>query len=185
MQELPKEDSALDLEKTKPTQSAPEQEIKVEDQCRSAWVSQVLEKQRCHFVHFLTHTTGTALPQEEDGPMQDEATGDGDAPEQQEVVGDSDTPEQADDAREEEEESIMGNLSPISDDASTMDTEEYNRLTKELEDEEAAEVESAPPKKVLATLAVLDQQEAEDENTQSDPQPSNAGSPLSRERPHK
>ncbi|KAK1630719.1 hypothetical protein QYE76_005034 [Lolium multiflorum] len=48
MQELPKEDSALDLEKSKPTQSAPEQEIKVEDQCRSAWVSHVLEKQRCH-----------------------------------------------------------------------------------------------------------------------------------------
>ena len=60
MQELPKEDSSLDLEKSKPTQSAPEQEIKVEDQCRSAWVSQVLEKQRCHFVHFLAHTAGTA-----------------------------------------------------------------------------------------------------------------------------
>ena len=43
-QELPKEDSALDLEILKPTQSAPEQEITVEDQCRSAWVSQVLEK---------------------------------------------------------------------------------------------------------------------------------------------
>jgi hypothetical protein len=30
----------------------------------------------------------------------------------------------------------------------------------------------------------LDQQEAEDENTPSDPGPSNAGSPLSREQPH-
>ena len=62
MQELPKEGSALDPEISKPTQSAPEQEITVEDQCRSAWVSQVLEKQRCHFVHFLAHTAGTAPP---------------------------------------------------------------------------------------------------------------------------
>jgi hypothetical protein len=36
MQELPKEDSALDLEISKPTQSAPMQETTVEDQCRSA-----------------------------------------------------------------------------------------------------------------------------------------------------
>nr|XP_051229488.1 uncharacterized protein LOC127347329 [Lolium perenne] len=122
--------------------------------------------------------------EEEAGPVQDEAAGAGDAPEQQEVVGDSDAPEQPEDAGEAEE-SILGNLSPISDDASTMDTEEYNRLTKELEDEEAAEAESAPPKQVLATLAALDQQEEEDENSQSDPQPSHAGSPLSRERPCK
>ncbi|KAK1697110.1 hypothetical protein QYE76_013807 [Lolium multiflorum] len=84
----------------------------------------------------------------------------------------------------EAEESILGNLSPISDDASTMDTEEYNRLTKELEDEEAAAAESAPPKQVLATLASLDHQEEEDENSQSDPQPSHTVSPLSWERPH-
>ncbi|KAK1666482.1 hypothetical protein QYE76_054641 [Lolium multiflorum] len=107
------------------------------------------------------------------------------------------------------EESILGNLSPISDDASSIGTEEYNRLTKELEIGENAddassmntkeynrkfkelgggeqsEVDSAQPKQVLATLAALDQQEAEDENTPSDLGPSNAGSPLSRERPHK
>jgi hypothetical protein len=58
--------------------------------------------------------------------MQVEATGDSDAPDQQEDAGDK-------------EESILGNLSPISDNASTMDTEEYNRLTKELEDEEKSD----------------------------------------------
>jgi len=133
MQELPKEGSALDLEISTPTQSAPEQEITVEDQCRSAWVSQVLEKQRCHFVHFLAHTAGTAPPQEGAGPMQVEAVGDSDAPYQQEDAGDK-------------EESILGNLSPTSDDATTLDTEEYNRLTKELEGDQKAEAESAPPK---------------------------------------
>jgi hypothetical protein len=46
MQEHPKEDSALDLEISKPTQSAVEKETVVADQCRSAWVSQELEKQR-------------------------------------------------------------------------------------------------------------------------------------------
>jgi hypothetical protein len=61
MQELTKEDSALDMEISKPTQSAPKQETTMEDQCRSAWVPQMLEKQRCHFVHFLTHKPGTAL----------------------------------------------------------------------------------------------------------------------------
>ncbi|KAK1610801.1 hypothetical protein QYE76_034474 [Lolium multiflorum] len=70
MQELPKEDSASDLEFSKPTQSAPEQETTVEDQCRSAWVSQVLEKQRCHFVHFLAHTAGTAPQEDGAGPEQ-------------------------------------------------------------------------------------------------------------------
>ena len=123
--ELPKEDSALDLEISKPTQSAPEQEITVEDQCRSAWVSQVLEKQRCHFVHFLAHTAGTAPPQEEAGPMQVEATGDSDTPDQQEVAGDNNAPDQQEDAGDKEE-TILDNLSPLSNDASSMNTEEYN-----------------------------------------------------------
>jgi hypothetical protein len=54
----------------------------VEDQCRPAWVSQVLEKQRFRFVHFLAHIAGTTPPQEGAGPMQVEATGDSDAPDQ-------------------------------------------------------------------------------------------------------
>ena len=49
----PSKDSTLDLENSRPTQSAAEQEIMVEDQCRSTWVSEVFEKQRCHYVHFL------------------------------------------------------------------------------------------------------------------------------------
>ena len=65
--------------------------------------------------------------------MQAEASGDSDAPDRQETVGDSDAPDQKEDAGVKEE-SILGNLSPTSDDGSSMDTEEYNRLTKELED---------------------------------------------------
>ncbi|KAK1668085.1 hypothetical protein QYE76_056244 [Lolium multiflorum] len=127
-QELPKKGSALDQEKSKPTQSAPEQEKTVEDQCRSAWVSQVLEKQRCHFVHFLAHTAGDALHQDEADPLQVEGPGNNvDLPE---AVGDSDAPGQEEAGNPEE--SILGNLSPNSDDASSIGTEEYNRLTKEL-----------------------------------------------------
>ena len=43
-QESSKEFSALDLEKSRPTQTALGQEMSVEDQSKSAWVSQVLEK---------------------------------------------------------------------------------------------------------------------------------------------
>ncbi|KAK1645878.1 hypothetical protein QYE76_063683 [Lolium multiflorum] len=172
-QELPKEDSALDLRKSKPTQSAPEQETTVEDQCRSAWVSQVLEKQRCHFVHFIAHTAGAAPQEVGAGPVQVEAP-ENVAPDQQEAVGESDAPG---------EESILGNLSPTSDDSSSMDTEEFNRKIEELGGGEQPEVDSAQPMQVLATVAPLEQQEREDENTTSDPGPSNAGSPLDRERP--
>jgi hypothetical protein len=70
--------------------------------------------------------------------MQVGATGDSDAPYQQEIPGDSNASDQQEDVGDKEE-SILGNLSPISDDASTMDTEEYNRLTKELEDEEKSD----------------------------------------------
>ncbi|KAK1579729.1 hypothetical protein QYE76_016750 [Lolium multiflorum] len=197
-QELLKEDSALDQEKSKPTQSAPEQEKTVEDQCRSAWVSQVLEKQRCHFVHFLAHTAGDALHQDEADPLQVEGPGNNVAPDLPEAVGDSDAPGQEEAGNPEE--SILGNLSPNSDDASSIGTEEYNRLTKELaigeEDDgassmnteefnrkleelgggEQAEVESAQPMQVLATVAPLDQPDTEDEASNSDPGPSNVRS---------
>jgi hypothetical protein len=169
MQELPKEDSASDLEISKPTQSAPEQETKVEDQCRSAWVSQVLEKQRCHFVHFLAHTAGTAPQEDGAGPEQIEAPENGANPDQAQPVGESEAPV---------EESILGNLSPTSGDTPSMDTEEFNRKLGEYGFGDQPEVESAQPKQVLATVS-------EDANTQSDPQPSHQGSPMSRERPRK
>ncbi|XP_071685452.1 uncharacterized protein [Lolium perenne] len=99
--------------------------------------------------------------------MQDAAAGTGDAPEQQEVVGDSDAPDQQKDAGDKEE-SILGNLSPISGDACTMDTEEYNHAMKESEDEEQAEAESAPPKEVFATIIGLEKG-TDEETTPSDP----------------
>jgi hypothetical protein len=98
--------------------------------------------------------------------MQVEATGDSDVPDQQEAAGDSAAPDHQEDAGEKEE-SILGNLSPTSDDVSTMNTEEYNRAMKEFEDEEAAEAESAPPKQVLATITGLEQ-EADEETPTSD-----------------
>ncbi|KAK1627792.1 hypothetical protein QYE76_002107 [Lolium multiflorum] len=168
--ELPKEDSALDLKISKPTQSAPEQEITVEDQCKSAWVSLVLEKQRCHFVHFLAHTAGTAPSQEGSRQMQVEAAKNSDTLDQHEAAGDNNAQDQQEEAGEKEE-SILGNLSPISDDASSMDTEEYNRAMKELEDEEKAEAESAPPKEVLVTLTGMEQ------GTDAEATPTNAGIP--------
>ena len=51
--ELPVEIFALDLENSRPTQTALGKDIPVEDRCQSAWVSQVLEKQMCHFVGYL------------------------------------------------------------------------------------------------------------------------------------
>nr|XP_051191040.1 uncharacterized protein LOC127304389 [Lolium perenne] len=96
--------------------------------------------------------------------MQVEATGDSDAPDQQEATGDSDAQDQQEDARDKEE-SILGNLSPESDDVSTMNTEEYDRAMKELTDEEAAEAESAPPKQVLATITGLEQETEEETPT--------------------
>src|SRR4051812_24695974 len=65
------EDSASDLENLKPTQPAPAQEESVEDQSRSTWVSEVFEKQRCHFVHFLAHSPGSASSVEPAGPAVD------------------------------------------------------------------------------------------------------------------
>jgi flagellar biosynthetic protein FliP len=86
--------------------------------------------------------------------MQVETTGDSDAPDQQDAAGDSDVPDQQEDAGDKEE-SILSNLIPTSDDVSTMNTKECNRAMKELEDEEVAEVESAPPNQVLAGLALF------------------------------
>ncbi|KAK1699018.1 hypothetical protein QYE76_015715 [Lolium multiflorum] len=173
-QELPKEDSALDLEISKPTQSAPEQETTVEDQCRSAWVSQVLEKQRCHFVHFLAHTAGTAPQVVEAGPEQEEAPENIADPVQAQPVGESKAPG---------EESILGNLSPISGDTASMESDDFVRKLEEYGRDDQPEVDSALPKQVLATVAPLEEQEGEDENTASDPGPSNVGSPLDRIRP--
>nr|XP_051190081.1 altered inheritance of mitochondria protein 21-like [Lolium perenne] len=150
---------------------------------------------------------GDALHQDEADPLQVGAPGNNVAPDLQEAVGDSDTPGQEEAGNPEE--SILGNLSSNSDDASSIGTEEYNRLTKELEiGEEAdgassmnteefnrkleelgggeqADVESAQPMQVLATVAPLDQQETEDEDSNSDPGPSNVRSPLDRARPRK
>ncbi|KAK1611700.1 hypothetical protein QYE76_035373 [Lolium multiflorum] len=148
-----------------------------------------------------------ALHQDEADPLQVEAPGNNVAPDLPEAVGDSDAPGQEEAGNPEE--SILGNLSPNSDDASSIGTEEYNRLTKELaigeEDDgassmnteefnrkleelgggEQAEVESAQPMQVLATVAPLDQPETEDEASNSDPGPSNVRSPLDRARPRK
>ncbi|KAK1604842.1 hypothetical protein QYE76_028515 [Lolium multiflorum] len=115
-----------------------------------------------------------------DGNALVEAPGNGDAPDQQEAVGDSDAPEQ--DGAGNPEESILGNLSPTSGDSSSMDTEEFNRKLEELGGGEQTDAESAQQMQVLATIAPLDQQETEDEDSTSDPGPSNVGSPLDRDR---
>ncbi|KAK1682323.1 hypothetical protein QYE76_043171 [Lolium multiflorum] len=47
------------------------------------------------------------------------------------------------------------------------------------------EVDSAQPKQVLATVAALGENGSEAADTQSDPQPSRRGSPMSRERPRR
>jgi hypothetical protein len=176
MQELPKEDSASDLEFSKPTQSAPEQETTVEDQCRSAWVSQVLEKQRCHFVHFLAHTAGTAPQEDGAGPEQVEAPEHNADLDQVELVGESEAPV---------EESILGNLSPISGDTPSMESDDFVRKIREYGYSDQPEVDSAQPKQVLATVAALGQTGSEEATNQSDPQPSRQGSPMSRERPRR
>jgi hypothetical protein len=92
--------------------------------------------------------------------MQVEAAGGNNALNQQEDAGDNEV-------------SILENLSPLSGDASSMDSEEYNRLMKEMEEKEKAEVESAPPKQVLATVRGLD------EDSDSEKTPPNAAVPGS------
>jgi hypothetical protein len=98
------------------------------------------------------------------------------APDQQEAVGESGAPV---------EDSILGNLSPISGDTQSMDTEEFDRRVKEYGYGDQSEVDSAQPKQVLATVAALGEHELEGTASQSDPQPSHQGSPMSRERPRK
>ncbi|KAK1662865.1 hypothetical protein QYE76_051024 [Lolium multiflorum] len=66
-----------------------------------------------------------------------------------------------------------------------MNTEEFNRKLEELGGGEQAEVESAQPMQVLATVAPLDQQETEDEASNSSPGPSNVRPPLGPARPRK
>ncbi|KAK1626702.1 hypothetical protein QYE76_001017 [Lolium multiflorum] len=97
-------------------------------------------------------------------------------PDQAEPVGESETPV---------EESILGNLSPISGDTPSMDTDEFNRKLGEYGFGDQPEVDSAQPKQVLATVAALGQPGSEEATNQSDPQPSRQGSPMSRERPRR
>ncbi|KAK1661913.1 hypothetical protein QYE76_050072 [Lolium multiflorum] len=83
------------------------------------------------------------------------------------------------------ETSIPTKPCPISGDTQSMDTEEFDRKVKELGYGEESEVDSVQPKQVLATVAALGENGSEDAGTQSDPQPSRHGSPMSRERPRK
>ena len=101
----PVKDSALDLEISKPTQSAPEQESTVEDQRRSTWVSEVFEKQRCHYVHFLAHSSGSAPPEGNAGSDKEEEIAD----------------------------SILDNLSPLAGDVSPMGSQEYDKWCVEMD----------------------------------------------------
>jgi hypothetical protein len=57
---------------------------------------------------------------------------------------------------------ILENLSPMSADASSIDSEEYNRLMKELDDEENEDGESSPSKQVFVTLDGVDEYEDDD-----------------------
>ena len=133
--------TAADPENSRPTQTAPEQEIMVEDQSRSTWVSQVLEKQRCHFIHYLAHASGSASPSEGAGSGQ---------PEEGEL-----------------DDSILDALSPIPSDYSPMGSEEYEAACKAL-DEELGIVNQLPsPKEVLAIITEVDGGGSESEKTPS------------------
>ncbi|KAK1610135.1 hypothetical protein QYE76_033808 [Lolium multiflorum] len=66
-----------------------------------------------------------------------------------------------------------------------MDTAEFDRKVTELGYGGQPEVDSAQPKQVLATVAALGENGSEEAGTQSDPQPSHHGSPMSRERPRR
>ena len=125
----PLEESALDQQKSKPTQTAPVQDIMVEDQCRSAWVSQVLEKQRCHFVHYLGHSSGSASPSEGAGSAS---------------------------PKDDEMESILDALSPLPDDFSPLNSEELDALAREYETDLGAVDKPPVPKHVLATVAEVE-----------------------------
>ena len=100
-------------------------------------------------MHFIAHTAGAAPQEVGVGPAQDEAPENAVAPDQQEAVGESDAPGQ--EGAGNPEESILGNLSPMSGDS--MDTEEFDRKIKEYGYYEQPDVESAQPMQVLATVA--------------------------------
>ncbi|KAK1641965.1 hypothetical protein QYE76_059770 [Lolium multiflorum] len=131
---------------------------------------------RCHFVHFLAHTAGTAPQEDGAGPEQVEAPENGADPDQAQPVGESEAPV---------EESILGNLSPISGDTPSMESDDFVRKLEEYGLGDQPEVDSAQPKQVLATVAALGQTGSGDQVSQSDPQPSHQGSPMSRVRPQR
>jgi hypothetical protein len=56
-QESSQEFSALDLKKSRPTQIALEEELVVEDRCRSALVNHAFETQRYHFVGHIGYSS--------------------------------------------------------------------------------------------------------------------------------
>src|SRR3954453_11451925 len=114
------------------------QEESVEDPSRSTWVSEVFEKQRCHFVHFLAHLPGSASTVEPARPVADV-----------ESVN--------------KEDSFLDALDiPAGDEKSdsAVHMEEVDRSKEELRDDEddaydsGDEVNSAPAQ-ILATLAAL------------------------------
>jgi hypothetical protein len=108
----------------------------------------VLEKQRCHFLHFLSHKPGSTAPEEGAGPVQAEDVGDNNNnSEHQEGAGDND-------------ESILGSLGPLSDDVST--TAFYEAFCKALEEAEEAGGESCAPKQVFATMTGGEDDEDDD-----------------------
>jgi hypothetical protein len=69
--------------------------------------------------------------------MQVDDAGVNNPPDQQDAAGYGNTPGQQEEARDNQD-SILKKLSPLSGDASSLDSEEYNRMMKELEDEEKA-----------------------------------------------
>jgi hypothetical protein len=101
-------------------------------------------------------------------PDQQDAAGNDNALDQQEAAGNDNAPGKQESARDDEE-SVVNNLSPVFGDASSLGSEEYNRMMKELEDKEKAEVESTPLKQVLATITGREQGPDPEET------PSNAG----------
>jgi hypothetical protein len=109
----------------------------------------VLEKQRCHFIYFLAHKLGSAPPEEGAGPVQAEDASDNNNNNSEHQEG-----------AEDNEESILGSLSPLFDDVST--TTLYEAFCKALEDTEDASGESSPPKKVFATIIGGEDDEDED-----------------------
>jgi hypothetical protein len=100
-------------------------------------------------VHFLAHKPRSAPPEEGVGPVQAEDDGDNNNnnSEHQEGAGDN-------------EDSILGSHSPLSEDVST--TASYEAFCKALEDAEDAGGESSPPKQVFATVTRGEDDEDDD-----------------------